>query len=496
MTATDPKLDEFLAGVRRCGLFDPAAVDRYLQENGTPATHQLLANRMIRDGLLTNFQARMLLDGKSRGFVANGKYKILELVAVGGMGAVYLCEHNLMRRLVAIKVLPKEMHSQAGSAERFLREARAAAALDHPNLVRAFDLDRLGQANQYCLVMEYVDGVNLQVLVEKSGPLPVSRAVDYTLQAAAGLHYAHQAGLIHRDVKPANLLVSRQGVVKLLDLGLARFFADSADNLTTVHSGDAILGTADYMPPEQALQGTVDTRGDLYSLGATLYYLLAGHPPYTDGTVRQKLVWLQTRDPEPLERVRPTVPAALSAVVAKLMARNPNDRYPDLRAAAEALRPFVSGPTPPPDAAEIPGHCPLVEKLLAAAAKAGSGQVPVGWGSLSSGEFTVPAAPPGSGASSPNNGPTSGVNAGTIDLTDLPTFRGRRIDAGGTTATPNRTLSDTRPTPALPATPVKGSSRWAIVGGVVLGLAFVIGAFAANQANRPPEMPAGASKAK
>src|SRR5262249_7237584 len=201
-----------------------------------------------------------------------------------------LCEHKSMRRRVALKVLPASQAQDPALVDRFFREARAVAALDHPNLVRAHDFDHDGKL--HFIVMEYVDGNSLQNIVATHGPLDVTRAAHYIRQVALGLHQAHQAGLVHRDIKPGNLLLDRGGIVKILDLGLARFFHDKADKLTQQYDEGSILGTADYLAPEQAVDShEVDIRADLYSLGATFYFLLTGAPPFGEGTISQKLIW-------------------------------------------------------------------------------------------------------------------------------------------------------------------------------------------------------------
>src|SRR5437879_5422153 len=189
-----------------------------------------LAGILVRDGIITHFQAEQFLLGKWRRFTI-GKYKVLERLGSGGMGSVYLCEHKFMRRRVAVKVLPAAKAEDPSSLERFYREARAAAALDHPNIVRAYDIDQ--DENLHFLVMEYVDGASLQEIVKKHGPMDITRAAHYIRQAAIGLQHAHQtAGIVHRDIKPGNLLVDRSGIVKVLDLGLAPFFHDEDDGRT------------------------------------------------------------------------------------------------------------------------------------------------------------------------------------------------------------------------------------------------------------------------
>ena len=193
--------------------------------------------------------------------------------------------------------------------ERFEREARAVAALDHPNIVKVHDVDKEdknGKALHY-LVMEYAEGTTLQDIVRKKGPMDVLRAAHYVCQAALGLQHAHEAGLVHRDVKPGNILLDRSGTIKILDLGLARFFHDQGDNLTREHDANAILGTADYLAPEQAIDShLVDNRADVYSLGMTFYYLLAGTAPFAHGTLNQKLIWHQLRQPRPSPPAAPT----------------------------------------------------------------------------------------------------------------------------------------------------------------------------------------------
>jgi serine/threonine protein kinase len=230
------------------------------------------------------------------------------------------------------------------------------AALDHPNLVRAFDIDQ--DQSLHFLVMEYIDGVNLHELVKKIGPLSPTRACHYIYQAAFGLQYAYQcAGLIHRDIKPGNILVDRSGVVKILDMGLARFFRDEHDLLTKKYS--ETLGTADYLAPEQALDShRVDVRADIYSLGATFYFLLTGVPPFPDGTVVQKLTWHQTRQPTPIRQRRAEVPVEIAAIVERMMMKDVATRFASPAEVLVALEPFVQTPIPAPSENELPQLSP------------------------------------------------------------------------------------------------------------------------------------------
>jgi serine/threonine protein kinase len=224
----------FLDLVQKSGIVDrpdlEAWVERQREAESLPEVPVQTASNLVRDGLLTRFQASQLLHGRYRGLILHDKYKVLAHLGTGGMGSVYLCEHLSMRRRVAIKVLPLVKAKDPSCLERFYREGRAVAALDDPNIVRAYDIDH--QDKLHFLVMEYVDGNSLQTIISKHGPMTVERAAHYIRQAAEGLEHAAAAGLVHRDIKPGNLLLDRTGTVKVLDLGLARFFNDESDDLS------------------------------------------------------------------------------------------------------------------------------------------------------------------------------------------------------------------------------------------------------------------------
>jgi serine/threonine protein kinase len=353
--AAPATVSEFLDLVRRSGVVEEKRLDAYVEKLRTaesvPAEPAKLAGLLVRDGLVTQFQAEQILLGKWRRFTI-GKYKVLERLGSGGMGSVYLCEHKLMRRRVAVKVLPSAKARDESALHRFYREARAVAALDHANIVHAYDIDQDGDL--HFLVMEYVDGASLQELIRKTGPMDPIRAAHYIRQAAMGLAAAQQRGLVHRDIKPGNILIDRTGCVKILDMGLARFFNDEDDNLTKKFD-ENVLGTADYLAPEQAIDShEVDVRADIYSLGATFYFMLTGKTPFGDGTVAQKLIWHQTRQPKSLASVRPDLPAGMAAVVDKMMAKDPGQRYQTPAALAEALAPWTQTPIGPPAEAEMP----------------------------------------------------------------------------------------------------------------------------------------------
>jgi serine/threonine protein kinase len=342
--------ESFLELVQKSGVVEPNRLTTYLDglraTNGYVADPGKLAGLMVRDAILTNFQAEQLLAGKWRGFHV-GKYKVLERLGSGGMGTVYLAEHKFMKRRVALKVLPRSKASDAAALERFYREAKAVAALDHPNIVRAYDIDQDGDLHY--LVMEYVDGASLQEIVKTSGPLDFRHGANYIHQAARGIQHAHAVGLVHRDIKPGNLLVERTGIVKVLDMGLARFFNDEEDILTKKYD-ENVLGTADYLAPEQALDShSVDIRADIYSLGCTFYFTLTGRSPFGEGTVAQKLIWHQTRRPKPIKDLRAETPGDLIAIIDRMMHKNPAGRYQLPEEVVQALDGWTEGaPLPPP----------------------------------------------------------------------------------------------------------------------------------------------------
>ena len=356
----DPQnVNEFLQIIIRSGAVPKADLDahvgRIVTAGRMPTEPKPLADMLVAERVLTQFQASQFLRGRWRRFVLCGKYRLLRPIGSGGMGIVYLCEHLVMKRQVAIKVLPTT-RSDPGAIERFHREARAVAALTHMNIVRAYDVDRDGPF--HFLVMEYIEGQSLLDIVRSHGPLDITRACHYIAQSAQGLQHAHLAGIIHRDIKPSNLLLDRDGTIKLLDMGLAKFFDDKADELTRDHQPGAILGTADYLSPEQAVDShNVDIRSDIYSLGLTFYFILTGRTPFEGSSVQQKLISHQWREPEPIRKFRPDVPEPLVAVVERMMAKELDKRFAMPMEVINALRPWTLAPIAPPgDLLTIPGQ--------------------------------------------------------------------------------------------------------------------------------------------
>jgi serine/threonine protein kinase len=290
------------------------------------------------------------------------QFEVVRELGRGGMGVVYLARNRLMGRLEVLKVVNEQVLEHAGGLERFLREIQAAARLSHPNVVAAYSASQLG--NLLVFAMEYVEGEDLAKFVKRLGPLPVPVACYYARQAALGLHHAFEKGMVHRDIKPQNLILFRDGrnhVVKVLDFGLAKVVSEKADEPELTGSGK-MLGTPDYIAPEQTLDAArADVRADVYSLGCTLYYLLVGGPPFTGKSLFEVLQAHQSREARPLNLARPEVPEELAAVVRKMMAKEPAKRYQTPAEVAQALLPFIKAGAPA-DAARSLSQGPVADR--------------------------------------------------------------------------------------------------------------------------------------
>lgn len=339
-------VDNFLDLVQRSNLVAEDQLQRALDalkaQNGDklPEDADVVAQHLISADLLTSWHCKMLFDKKYKGFFL-GKYKLLRLLGSGGMSSVYLAEHVLMQRRRAIKVLPKSRVNDSSYLARFHLEAQATASLDHPNIVRAYDVDNDGDTHY--LVMEYVQGEDLQSIVKTKGPLDYDAAADYIAQAAEGLQHAHDANLIHRDIKPANLLLDETSTIKILDLGLALMSGDDDKASLTIAHNENVLGTADYLSPEQALNShKVNHLADIYSLGCTLYYLLTGHPPFPEGTLAQRIAKHQSQMPTSIKADRPDAPDAIINICLKMMQKKPQNRFQSAREIADALYGFMA----------------------------------------------------------------------------------------------------------------------------------------------------------
>jgi len=343
-------LEQFVERLTRSGLMSPDEVSAF--QNGLlperrPKDVQSLARELVRAGRLTKYQAQAVYQGKGKGLVL-GNYLVLDRIGSGGMGEVLKARHRRMDRIVALKMLPAKAVDSPAAGQRFQREVKAAARLTHPNIVTAYDADE--HQGVHYLVMEYVEGRDLAAIVKSEGPLPVAQAVDCIIQAAAGLEYAHKQGVVHRDIKPGNLLVDGGGTVKILDMGLARI-DDAAQGAEAggerlTDTGMA-MGTCDYMAPEQAEDThAADHRADIYSLGCTLYRLLTGKPPYSGGTQIQVILAHREKPIPSMRDARLDVPEELDAVFQKMIAKRPEDRYQSMGTVIAALRSCVAPHAP------------------------------------------------------------------------------------------------------------------------------------------------------
>jgi serine/threonine protein kinase/WD40 repeat protein len=276
------------------------------------------------------------------GLANHPNYEVLRELGRGGMGVVYLARNRLMGRTEVLKIVGGHLVDFPCVMDRFLAEIRHAARLQHPNIVTAYSADRLGGG--LLLAMEYVEGLDLSLIVKARGTLPLGHACNYVRQAALGLQHAHERGMVHRDIKPSNLMLARLGdraVVKVLDFGLAKATREAPADVTLTREGD-FLGTPGFIAPEQILDARrADIRADIYSLGCTLYHLLAGGPPFQGRTTCEVLMAHHDQDARPLDLVRPEVPPELAGLVARMMAKPPERRYQTPREVAQALEPFA-----------------------------------------------------------------------------------------------------------------------------------------------------------
>ena len=342
MSEHSQTIEEFLRTVRASGLVVAASLEQAIEpwKDATGSVPSELLQVLIDKKILTQWQIDQLQKGKHKGFIL-GKYKLLRLLGAGGMSSVYLAEHLTLHQTVAIKVLPVKRVDQSSYLARFEREAQASARLNHPNIARAFDLDTSGSI--HFIVMEHVDGIDLHLKVKHDGPLEVRDAADFIRQAALGLHYAHEEGLIHRDIKPANLILDKRGTIKILDLGLALAANDDDDASLTREHDEKVLGTADYLAPEQARDShKADRRSDIYSLGCTLYYSLVGQAPFAKGTLAERIRAHMNQQPPNLLEIRPDVPAPIVELYFRMLEKHSDARQQSAQEIADALSAWLA----------------------------------------------------------------------------------------------------------------------------------------------------------
>jgi len=301
-----------------------------------------------RDKLL-EFAPTMTLETPAqaipKGSLVAGKYRIIEEIGRGGMGIVYKAEDIKLKRTVALKFLPHQWISDADSRERFIHEAQAASALDHPNICTIYEIEETEDGRMY-IAMAFYEGESLREKIKRE-PLKSEEAVAIAIQVARGMAKAHQKGIVHRDIKPANILITNDGIAKIVDFGLAKL----AGQVKLTREGTTI-GTVAYMSPEQARGEVIDQRTDIWSLGVVLYEILAGKLPFK-GDYEQTLIHsILKTEPEPITKFRKDLPSGISQIIAKALAKNPAARYQTMEELAEDLNAVAEGLKPVPAKAD------------------------------------------------------------------------------------------------------------------------------------------------
>jgi len=365
-------VDAFLAALAKSKLFTAEQMEqlrRHLPSDNNLSPRKL-AKVLVKRGLLTPWQSEELMTGRAQ-FVL-GKFKLLEQVGKGGRGEVYKAEQLGLGRIVALKVLPPKLMEKREAVQRFEREAKVAAALNHPNIITCYDAECAGDS--YFLVMEYLEGDDLNKwLSEHTGPLPINWCCECIRQASLGLQHAHEKHMVHRDIKPSNIMVAGTNmairpVVKILDMGFARMTTEEETNIRLTGNFQT-FGTPEYMSPEQAESTrNADIRSDIYSLGVTLYKLLTGELPFAGGSPLQMLVARASRDAPRVKGIRSDIPEGVDEIVAKMLARKPDERFQTPMEVSQALAPYSMGDsdTPEPTPATAPAPAALTEAVFAA----------------------------------------------------------------------------------------------------------------------------------
>ena len=382
-----PATNELVEFLTRYQMLSPSHLETLARESGKYTSASEITEDLVQRGWLTKYQQSHILSGQGDKLIL-GPYRLVEPLGEGGMGMVVKGWHPRLDRYAAIKVIrPQVLATKPEIITRFHREAKAIAQLHHPNLVMLYDADEVN--GTHYIAMEFVDGPTLEKMVRQNGPMAIKQSCDYMRQAALGLQHAAECGLVHRDIKPSNILVtvkssshskrsstqlkrpalvtvrdrdlalessvigrtdSAWGVIKILDMGLARLqesLEEETDPGTPLTRAGALLGTPDFIAPEQARDArTVDIRADLYSLGCTFYYILTGRPPFPGGNDVQKLIKHQTERPVPVEELRPHVPTLVTNIVERLMAKKVEDRFQTPQELAEVLADYLASTLP------------------------------------------------------------------------------------------------------------------------------------------------------
>src|SRR5580704_3306423 len=380
-------VEQFAASIFQSGLLSPAEIhelNQRLTASDLPGEAREIASGLVTEGKLTRYQASVLLKASKDPLLIDN-YVILDTLDTGGMGLVFKALHRSMNRVVALKLLPAAMMSARDTVKRFQREVHAAAALSHPNIVAAYDAHQSEEIAY--LVLEYVEGTNLFRLVKEHGLLPVALAANYVRQAATGLAYLHSRGIIHRDVKPANLILAPDGTVKLLDMGLVRFA--SAEDLSCAEmdqeltQAGIVIGTVAYMSPEQALDTrSADQLSDIYSLGCTLFFLLTGRSLYHEETGMKTLLAHREQPVPTIRQFCEEAPVSLDAVFRTMVAKRPADRLQSMSEVVQALDACVPG-------LQLNSPASMPPRRVASGARPVATTLPRGWTRLRSSPLRI-----------------------------------------------------------------------------------------------------------
>jgi serine/threonine protein kinase len=364
LSAEPPSVERLLKAVLRSRLLDREQLQEALRDLALDRRDDpdAIADHLIKSGKLSRFQARKLLQAMPAGLVL-GPFQILAPVGKGGMGTVYLARDTRSEQLLALKVLtPKKARDEPRLLARFRREMEMCQRVAHPHIAWTCDVGVC--QGVYYIAMEYIPGKSLYRIVSDTGPLEVARAARLFAEIAAALDHAHHQGLIHRDLKPSNIQVTPNDHAKLLDLGLALMQGEAPGAREVVGGQGYVVGTMDYIAPEQAQDAAgVDSRSDIYALGSTLYFALTGRPPFPGGTVMEKLQHHREDEPLPVDQCNGKIPPRFCELVRRMMAKNPENRFPNAHVVQEALQAWVNGePARPLDR---PGDSQFQKAVLA-----------------------------------------------------------------------------------------------------------------------------------
>ncbi|MFO0879565.1 MAG: serine/threonine-protein kinase [Gemmataceae bacterium] len=338
--------ESFLRGVLRSGLLERDDLQASLR--GVPREQrddaQALAECLVRKGKLTRFQAGKLLRGISQGMIL-GPFRLLTPIGRGGMGTVFLVRDTRSDQMVALKILPPKLaRTEHRMLARFHREMELSQKVSHTHLAWTYEVGEF-RGVPY-IAMEYIPGRTLSRVVAEDGPLPYPRAARLMAEVASALDHAHEQGLIHRDLKPGNILITPRDRVKVVDLGLALIHGETVEDAMVVGGQGYIVGTMDYIAPEQTLDAAaVDRRSDLYSLGCTLYYAITGQPPFPGGTSKEKIQRHRREQPTPIQVLVPHLPAGFVALIERLMDKDPARRYSTAAEVESQLRAWAGSAT-------------------------------------------------------------------------------------------------------------------------------------------------------